>query len=383
MLARSMLCLCTLLLTVCFAWAQPLYTVTDLGPITPTNVNADGVVVGSALIAQVQTPVTWFAGQQTVLATLGAGGIAINITDIPEAVGYVLTSPIETQQAVQWSPFGTLTFLPGVSPDLASVATQKNAAGWTAGYGDIPNPGGPFIRAKRWSPQGAVENLAPAGGPHSFGDAIDASNRLWGSADAATETHAALWDARGVLHDLGSLGGLFATIFDVNRNGIGVGFSTTANGASLAVYATAEGGLQPLPVLQGVVELCGHSLERWIGCTAHAINDVPQAVGSCWTTAPSAAAVLEHAVLWQSDGSVVDLNAQIDPHSGWLLQYARGLNNAGQIVGRGFLNGQPRGFLLTPGTAALASAVAGFDEPWWEYMPEHVRARLPAGLLER
>jgi hypothetical protein len=352
MLARSMLCLCTVLCTVCFAWTQPLYTVTDLGPIIPTSVNAGGVVVGSAIIAQVQTPVTWFAGQQTVLATPGAGGIANHITDTPEAVGYMLTSPIETQQAAQWSPLATLSLLAGVTPDLASVATQRNAAGWTAGYGDTPNPGGPLIRAKRWSPQGAVEDLAPAGGLHSFGDAIDAANQLWGSADTATETHAALWDAQGVLHDLGSLGGFFATIFDVNRDGIGVGFSTTANGAVTAVYATAEGGVQPLTGLQGVVELCGQSLERWIGCTAHAINDVPQAVGSCWTTAPSAASVLEHAVLWRSDGSVVDLNTHIDPGSGWLLRYARGLNNAGQIVGRGFLNGQPRGFLLTPATAA-------------------------------
>jgi len=83
------------------------------------------VVVGSAIIAQVQTPVAWFAGQQTVLATLGAGGIANHITDIPEAVGYVLTSPIETQQAAQWNTFGTLTLLPGVTPNLASAATQK------------------------------------------------------------------------------------------------------------------------------------------------------------------------------------------------------------------------------------------------------------------
>jgi hypothetical protein len=182
---------------------------------------------------------------------------------------------------------------------------------------------------------------------------------------------------------LGTLGGLFATIFDVDHYGIGVGSSTMASGASVAVYATAAGGVRPLPMLQGAVELCGHVLARWIGCSAHAINDMPQAVGSCWTTAPAAPAVLEHAELWQSDGSVTDLNAQIDPCAGWLLQYARGLNNAGQIVGRGFLDGQPRGFLLTPDPAALASAVAEVDEPWWERVPEHVRARLPAGLFDR
>src|SRR6266545_7046908 len=109
MLTRSMICLWTLLVTVGSAWAQPSYTVTDLGPIFPISVNADGVVVGSAIIAQVQTSVAWVAGQQTVLATLGAGGIANHITDVPEAVGYVLTAPIATQQGAQWSPVGTLT----------------------------------------------------------------------------------------------------------------------------------------------------------------------------------------------------------------------------------------------------------------------------------
>jgi hypothetical protein len=355
----------------------------------------------------VQTPVSWVAGHQTPLATLGAGGRVDALTRTSEAVGYVLTTPIATQQAAQWDAQGRLTLLPGVTSDLASAATAKNAAGWIAGYGDIPTQGGPLIRAKRWSPRGVVENLAPAGGSDSFGDAVDASNGLWGAADTATETHAALWDAQGTLHDLGTLGGIFATIFDVDHNGIGVGFSLTASGASVAVYATAAGGVQPLPMLQGVVELSSHMLARWIGCSAHAINNVPQAVGSCWTSAPNPPSVLEHAVLWQRDGSVTDLNAQIDPRTGWLLRYARGLNTAGQIVGQGYLNGQAHGFLLTPipgsqqvvavdektpGQApgflltpiSVSQQMVAVDEKLsWKDMPEHIRARLPARLFNR
>jgi hypothetical protein len=265
--------LCILLLPAWLAWGQPLYTVTDLGSMTPFAINEDGIIVGSAIITGVQTPVSWVAGHQTPLATLGAGGRVDAITRTSEAVGYVLTTPIATQQAAQWDAQGRLTLLPGVTSDLASAATAKNAAGWIAGYSDIPTQGGPLIRAKRWSPRGVVENLAPAGGSDSFGDAVDASNGLWGSADTA-------------------------------------------------------------------------------------------------------------AVLWQRDGSVTDLNAQIDPRTGWLLRYARGLNTAGQIVGQGYLNRQAPGFLLTP-ISVSQQMVAVDEKPSWKDMPEHIRARLPARLFNR
>jgi uncharacterized membrane protein len=375
--------LCILLLPAWSAWGQPFYTVTDLGSMIPLAINEDGVIVGSATIAGVQTPVSWVAGHQTPLATLGAGGRADAITRTMEAVGYVLTTPIATQQASQWDAQGRVTLLPGVTSDLASAATAKNEAGWIAGYGDIPNQGGPLIRAKRWSPLGVVENLAPVGGSDSFAGAIDASNRLWGSTETATETHAALWDAQGTLHDLGTLGGLFATIFDVNHSGIGVGLSTTASGASVAVYATAAGGVQPLPMLQGMVELCGHILARWIGCNAYAINDLPQAVGSCWTSAPNPSLTVEHAVSWQNDGSVTDLNAWIDPRAGWVLGHAQDMNNVGQIVGQGWLNGLVRGFLLTPADETTALAAYEVVKDVRETLPAHVRERLPAGLFHR
>ncbi len=54
-----------------------------------------------------------------------------------------------------------------------------------------------------------------------------------------------------------------------------------------------------------------------------------------------------HAVLWQGN-DVRDLNTLIPANSGWVLEEARGINEAGQIVGRGMLGGQQHAFLLTP-----------------------------------
>jgi len=45
---------------------------------------------------------------------------------------------------------------------------------------------------------------------------------------------------------------------------------------------------------------------------------------------------------------MLNLNELIDSSSGWQLYFAAGINAKGQIVGRGMLNGEEHGFLLTP-----------------------------------
>jgi probable HAF family extracellular repeat protein len=42
------------------------------------------------------------------------------------------------------------------------------------------------------------------------------------------------------------------------------------------------------------------------------------------------------------------LNKLIPAGTGWVLITAYGINNAGQIVGEGTVNGKQHGFLLTP-----------------------------------
>jgi probable HAF family extracellular repeat protein len=51
--------------------------------------------------------------------------------------------------------------------------------------------------------------------------------------------------------------------------------------------------------------------------------------------------------IWQS-GVIEDLNTLIPANSNWQLIEADGVNNAGQIVGYGMFNGQQRGFVMTP-----------------------------------
>ena len=57
---------------------------------------------------------------------------------------------------------------------------------------------------------------------------------------------------------------------------------------------------------------------------------------------------LQYHAFLHVQGRLLDLNALIPAGTGWVLERASGLNDHGQIVGRGTLHGQPRGFLLTP-----------------------------------
>jgi probable HAF family extracellular repeat protein len=45
---------------------------------------------------------------------------------------------------------------------------------------------------------------------------------------------------------------------------------------------------------------------------------------------------------------MTDLNSLIPAGSGWVLTSARGINDAGQIVGTGTISGVQHAFLLTP-----------------------------------
>src|SRR5207302_8546748 len=77
----------------------------------------------------------------------------------------------------------------------------------------------------------------------------------------------------------------------------------------------------------------------------YGINDSGQVVGYANTTGNAVA----HAFLY-SGGAMHDLNSLIPADSGWELQQASGINDAGQIAGSGYLNGRYHAFLLTPVT---------------------------------
>lgn len=75
---------------------------------------------------------------------------------------------------------------------------------------------------------------------------------------------------------------------------------------------------------------------------AFGINNPGQIVGASDSSGGGLRAVIFE------QGIVRDLNQLIPAGSGWTLISAKAVNDNGQIVGEGVLNGQQRAFLLRP-----------------------------------
>jgi probable HAF family extracellular repeat protein len=143
--------------------------------------------------------------------------------------------------------------------------------------------------------------------------------------------------------------------FDINDRGDIVGWSS---GGVSAFLRTASGEVLSL----GTIEWVGSSFA--LGC-----NNRRQVVGYSsigklraqfkraayelnkrfsqsliFFTSPE---VRNRAFLWE-DGQMHDLNRFIPSGSGWILIQAHSINDAGQIVGWGTLDGEEHAFLLTP-----------------------------------
>src|SRR3954468_22350527 len=141
----------------------------------------------------------------------------------------------------------------------------------------------------------------------------------------------------GVYRDLGTLGGRDSIANAISANGVVVGTSSIGRLGPQMGFRWEDGEMLPLACPAGASS-----------CTAVAVDGkggIVAGVAQLSGGGPFPETVL-HAVVWIG-GAVPDLNTLIDPASGWVLETANGVNERGQIVGRGRLDGQLRPYLLT------------------------------------
>jgi probable HAF family extracellular repeat protein len=180
---------------------------------------------------------------------------------------------------------------------------------------------------------GGMHDLGTLGGRESSSEAINDVGQVVGTSDTSDGgTHAFLW-VSGTMKDLGGLAGYASSTADgINASGEVVGGSLnpepqeTAGGRAF-LYDSA--GMHDLGTLGGNYSL------------AFGINAGGQIVGDSLTGDNK-----QHAFLYSS-GAMIDLNDLLPASSSWVLNEARAINDAGQIVGVGTLNGRQRAFLLT------------------------------------
>jgi probable HAF family extracellular repeat protein len=374
--------------------APPRYTVTDLGTLGGPGTNSAGFdlnnagwVAGSSnrVPGGPQHAFVWFgSGPLVDLGTLDKGACpeCNSGADGPNALGEAAIGS-ETQRmdpngedfcaygshrqclAAVWRA-GKMTALPNLPGGYNANAFGINNRGQLTGFAETGYADStcaiatPFqvnrFQAVIWGPGGELQELSPLkakGDTVAFAFGINDSGQVVGSSGTCatqglppanvTGLHAVLWEKDGTPTYLGTLGDAANTKFNaaasINSSGDVAGTSQFTDGTIHSFLWTRKTGMQDLGTLPGAIVTVS-------GC-CDTLNNRGQVVGFSidGTTFES------RAFLWQNK-VITDLNTLIAPGSGWQLLGAYSINDAGEIVGQGMIDGELHTFLAIPTPAA-------------------------------
>lgn len=324
-----------LLLAPILAWAQPpvpSYTVTRLpAGLGPYDINNSGVILG---------------------------GMSTNFGEHC----FILQNGVVTD-------LGTLTGPTGQFCSPARLNASAHATGWSVSANGEQRA---FLYF-----QGAMSDLGTLGGAHSAGNAINDGGMVVGFSEfGSTDARHAFAYMNGTMTDLGTLGtGFFSSANGVNNQGVIVGESSITSDPipDTHPFIYKNGVMTDLGSLGGTFasalvinereQVAGHATMpdgtfhlflyengtmKDIGslggnfATVYGINNQGAIVG---IAEPPGSSIL--AVLFK-DGKLVTINSLIDPALGWNIEFARSINDSGQIIGSGCRQGLCSGVRLDP-----------------------------------
>ncbi|MHB1459471.1 MAG: PEP-CTERM sorting domain-containing protein [Armatimonadota bacterium] len=314
--------------------------------------------------------------QITGLGTLGGQySRACSINNRSQIVGASTLHSPSTEHAFLWQD-GVMTDLGTPLGGTRSAANSINDQGQIAGDWMISMDYRTFIYNN-----GTMTDTGNFGGDLCSFSAINESGQVAGYIDGPSGKSAFLWENGQVtlIGTLNSTGDKLSVGLDINNNGQVVGFSTTdidafhaflwqnshmrdlgltswnchINDSGQIAGAThfPDNGTRAVLWQNGITtDICSLGIRS----SAGNINNLGQVVGM-WQTADGyydtegnwMAEPVGRAFIWKS-GTAIDLNSLIPDDSGWVLESAVDINDQGQIIGQGWLNGQYGPYLLTP-----------------------------------
>lgn len=306
------------------------YIIYDLGTLggdlgSAHDINNKGQIVGGALDALGnQHAFLWENGEITDLGTLGGStSQAWGINDNGQISG-VSVNTDGTPRACLWEN-GVITDL-GTLGGLSSVAYDINEGGIIVGMSDTITGGQHAFKLENdvMTDLGTLEadSGSQAKGINDNGIIVGYS---W-----SNNLHAFRYE-NGVMTDLGTLGGSSSIAHGINDSGIIVG-------EAYIDVANYHGFLWDSGVMSDLGTL-GGDYRRSV---AYAINNSGQIVGRSFIPGVGN----DRAVMWENT-VIIDINTLLPPNSGWVLESANGINDQGDIVGSGQINGETHAFLLT------------------------------------
>ncbi|MCG6938940.1 MAG: DUF3466 family protein [Gammaproteobacteria bacterium] len=324
------------------------YDLIDLGAnVEPKAINNYGVIVGSSNTELF--PANAFRWTSTSGLEVIDGTSANAVNDDGLIAGNTVTGAfvLDGNKYRDWSGYGA--FGVNQSGTVAGYEVGNNPyqprslpynpATYDSNKWQAPDIAGLYSRGTR---QGVYADRFILNSINAYGVAVGYKYRygLAGSAAILIDTNATINSSSDVTYLPTPAGGNAA---DINNNNLVVGTTGSSSSTTPVTYAQAyifDSSANAVTILP--------LLDSGLRSSANDINEYNQVVGSSETLDGST--MVNHAVLWDQTAGTVDLNDSAA--AGWVLTAATAINDNGDIVGYGNLNGVPHGFLLTNGTIA-------------------------------
>lgn len=317
---------CAYLLSAQTIQASELYTITDLGAGSALAINNSGEVL---MNDSAGAPFLYRAGHKDFLPQ-PSGGVfaAVALNDAGQVVGYVNYGSNFNYDLAIYSK-GELTVKKNLSGLYPVVI---NDAGQIAG--DTVFSGGIFFYSNGVL---TTTDSFPGfdGEPSVVG--MNASGEVIGFDSKDTGAQQGFIYSHGHVAPVVPPGGVSSTVGGINdsRDIVGVYYSSSESFLGGNLFLDTPSGSK---VLGLALDMSAEDEED----LPTAINNAGDIVGNAQTT------VTEAAWVYRPEKGFSNLNNDIAPNSGWSLFQALGINERGEIVGNGMLNGEEHGFLLTP-----------------------------------
>jgi probable HAF family extracellular repeat protein len=328
------------------------YYLTDLGPgVSPTDISNDGTIVGSyTKPGETLGTAFRYSGSGAFEDIGGPGSVATGVNDLGQVVGNTPDGAFLLEGSIveQWSGYKAY----GISELgwISGSAVMENP------HRTTPKPLAPAVfTGEKWEVMDIADVYSRGTRDGVYADLYALKAINWGgiavgerrkyglagsSAISVAYPYTDVISAADV--EYLSTGG---TAEAINDAGTIVG--TGSNGEA---FLCDDGSCVGLGTLQNA------DGEYGLRSSAYDVNEAGQVVGNSWLVAVNTSVYdpsQYHAVLWDSDGTIQDLNDMAGTELGWVLTSATAINYNGDIVGTGLLNGEPHGFLLTAGASTI------------------------------
>lgn len=323
------------------ALAASPYTVTNFGSLGigmpysyAASVNNTGQAVGWAQVSSTQAFLYSNGSMSSLLGTSGGmQSYARSINDNGQVVGQAITTTLVGNQYQNYAFLYSNGSLTNLGYGNYSEALGINNNGQVVGQIDSGTSFRPFLYSN-----GSITDIGTLGGNNGSAYGINDNGQVVGTAETTIGSNAghAFLYSNGSMADLGTLGGSQSYANAVNNNGQVVGASNfDPNNWHVHAFLYSNGNMADIGSLWASTSV------------AKDINNNGQAVGYFQSSNQDANGnFISHAFLY-SNGTMFDLNNLIDPSSGWTLTDATGINDLGQIVGNGIINGAQRSFITS------------------------------------